>query len=343
MLKLGKLPIDFLKSCIGLDGACDPRVLIGPRFGEDCAVIDLGSQYLITKTDPVTFTSEEIGWYAVHVNANDVATMGARPCWFQACLLFPLGTTEGTVRQVFMQIDAACKELGIAVTGGHTEITNAVTQPVVIGDMHGVVDKNRLVTSSGARPGDVVVMTKTAGLEGTSILAAEKAAELRPHLDESLRQEALHLRHTPGISVVKEALLAAEHGVTAMHDPTEGGIAMGLYELATASEVGLTLDLDAIPILPVTQTICRIFELNPLSLISSGTLLLTIPPDRWPALQQTFQSASIAARKIGAVRQDRGIDAVSGGKPVPFTYSETDELTKTLQAPKRGIENRGLW
>jgi len=330
MLKLGKLPIDFLKNCIGLNGAHDPRVLIGPRFGEDCAVIDLGSQYLITKTDPVTFTSEEIGWYAVHVNANDVATMGARPCWFQACLLFPPGTIEHTVRQVFVQIDAACKELGIAVTGGHTEITNAVTQPVVIGDMHGVVDKDRLVTSSGARPGDVVVMTKTAGLEGTSILAAEKAAELRPHLDESLLQEARHLRHVPGISVVKEALSAAEHGVTAMHDPTEGGIAMGLYELAAASEVGLTLDLDAIPILPVTRTICGIFGLNPLGLISSGTLLLTVPPARWSALREAFQSAGIMARQIGAVRRDKGIDAVSAGKPVPFTHSETDELTKVL-------------
>jgi hydrogenase maturation factor len=330
MLKLGKLPIDFLKNCLGLTGAHDPRVLIGPRFGEDCAVIDLGSQYLITKTDPVTFTAEEIGWYAVHVNANDVATMGARPCWFQACLLFPPDTTENIVRQVFVQIDAACKELDIAVTGGHTEITNAVTQPVVIGDMHGIVDIDRLVTSGGARPGDIVVMTKTAGLEGTSILATEKATELRPHLDEAILREARHLRHVPGISVVKEALLASEHGVTAMHDPTEGGIAMGLYELATVSGVGLTLDLDAIPIRPVTRTICRVFGLNPLGLISSGTLLLTIPPAHWPALQEAFQSVGIMAGEIGTVRRDRGIDAVSAGKPVPFAYSETDELTKVV-------------
>src|SRR5215510_8724678 len=259
MLTSGKLLIAFLKACIALTGAPDARVLIGPRFGEDCAVIDLGSQYLITKTDPVTFASDEIGWYAVHINANDIATMGARPCWFQACLLFPPGTTEDTVRQVFAHIDAASKELGIAVTGGHTEVTNAVTQPVVIGDMHGTVEKDRLVTSGGARPGDLVVMSKTAGLEGTSILAAEKAAELRPRLDEASRQEAVNLRHTPGISVVKEALLAAEHGATAMHDPTEGGVAMGLYELATASGTGITLDLDAIPVLPVTRAICRCF------------------------------------------------------------------------------------
>jgi len=330
MLTPGKLPIDFLTACIALNGAPDPCVVVGPRFGEDCAVIDLGTQYLITKTDPVTFTAEEIGWYAVHVNANDVATMGARPRWFQACLLFPPETMEDTVRRVFAQIDAASKTLGIAVTGGHTEVTSAVNRPVVSGDMHGIVAKDRLVTSGGARPGDLLVMTKTAGIEGTSILAAEKAPELRPHLDEPLWQDALHLRRTPGISVVKEALLAADYGVTAMHDPTEGGVAMGVYELATASGVGISLDLDAIPILPVTQIICRLFNLNPLGLISSGVLLLTVPPDRWPRLHDAFQAERIAAQVIGRTRQGRGISAFAGGKPTQFTYSETDELVKVV-------------
>src|SRR5262249_47897660 len=154
-------------------------------------------------------------------------------------------------------------------------------QPVVIGDMHGVVAKDRLVTSSGARAGDIVVMTKSAGLEGTSILAAEKDEALHHLLSNTQRQEALQLRYSPGISVVQEALLAATHGATAMHDPTEGGIAMGLYELASASQVNIALDVDAIPVLPVTQTICQFFNLNPFGLISSGALLLTIPPDRW--------------------------------------------------------------
>lgn len=330
MLTRGKLPVDLLKTCIAGSGARDSRVLIGPRFGEDCAVIDIGEQYLITKTDPVTFTAEEIGWYAVHVNANDVATMGARPLWFQTCLLFPANTTETEVHQVFLQIDTTCQELGIAVTGGHTEVTNAVTRPVVIGDMHGLVAKDRLITSGGARPDDLVVMTKTAGIEGTSILAMEKTAELRSYLGTSTLHEAQQLRHTPGISVIPEALLAAEHGVTAMHDPTEGGIAMGLYELATASDIGLTLDLDAIPILPLTQRICQVFNLNPLGIISSGTLLLTIPPARWPELQAAFHTQHIAAQVIGTVHQESGIRAFSGGKPAPFTYSETDELAKIL-------------
>jgi thiamin-phosphate kinase len=330
MLTPGKLPIELLKRCITQRGASDPAVIIGPRFGEDCAVLDLGDQYLITKTDPITFATEEIGWYAVHVNANDIATMGARPRWFQACLLFPLHTTEETVRRVFSQIDEAANNLNIAVTGGHTEVTSAVSQPVVVGDMHGTVAKDRLVTSSGARLGDLVVMTKSAGLEGTSILAAEKADLVRSHFDESLRQMALTLRYNPGISVVKEALLAAEHGATAMHDPTEGGVAMGLYELASASAVGLSLDLEAIPILPVTQQICRYFGVDPLKLISSGTLLLTIPTNQWLPLQQAFQTQHIAAQVIGAIRAESGIHATVHGKPVPFTYSEVDELTRVL-------------
>lgn len=330
MLTLGKLPVDLLKMCIAGSGARDSRVLIGPRFGEDCAVIDIGEQYLITKTDPVTFTAEEIGWYAVHVNANDIATMGARPVWFQACLLFPTHTTETEVRHVFAQIDSTCRQLGIAVTGGHTEVTNAVTRPVVIGDMHGLVAKDRLITSGGAQPGDLVVMTKTAGIEGTSILAMEKTAELRSHLGTATLYEAQQLRHTPGISVIPEALLAAEHGVTAMHDPTEGGITMGLYELATASDMGMTLDLDTIPILPLTQRICQIFNLNPLGMISSGTLLLTIPPARWPELQAAFHIQHIAAQVIGTMQSGGGMRALSAGKPAAFTYSETDEVTKIL-------------
>lgn len=330
MLKPGKLPVEILKNCIQMSGAYDPRVVIGPRFGEDCAVMDLGDRYLVTKTDPVTFTSEEIGWYAVNVNANDVAVMGAKPLWFQASLLFPVGTVEDTVRQVFAQIDAACKELGIAVTGGHTEVTAAVAQPVVVGDMHGLVEKNHLVTSSGARPGDVVVMTKSAGIEGTSILASEKGEELKGKVPERLLTEACALRKTPGISVVREALLAAEHGVTAMHDPTEGGVAMGLYELAEASGCLLEINGDRIPILPSTAALCCHFGLDPLGLISSGTLLLTIAEKNWQNLAKAFQDQGVTATPVGVVRFGKGIVALSAGKRVPFVYSEADELTKVL-------------
>ena len=330
MLPIGKLPADFLKTCLTHRGATDPRVVIGPRFGEDCAVIDIGEHYLLVKTDPVTFTAENIGWYAVHINANDIATMGGQPQWFQACLLFPPDTSQETVRRVFRQIDDTSQSLGVTVTGGHTEVTNAVSQPVVVGTMYGTVDKARLVTSAGARPDDLVVMTKTAGLEGTSILVAEKADELRSQLGAARWQETLRLGQTFQISIVTEAELAAQHGASAMHDPTEGGIAMALYELASASGYGMRIELDAIPVLPLTRDICDYLQINPLGLISSGTLLLTIPPGRWPTLRANLQAEGIAAQVIGTVRAESGIAAFVNGKPAEFVYSETDELTKVL-------------
>ncbi len=330
MLPLGKLPVDFLKTCISQTGRQDSRVLIGPRFGEDCAVIDVGEQYLIVKTDPVTFTANDVGWYAVHINANDVATMGARPAWFQTCLLFPPDTPEETVRQTFAQIDSTCRDLGIAVTGGHTEITASVSQPVVVGNMSGLVAKDKLITTEGTQAGDLIIVTKTAGLEGTSILFAEKRRELGSVLSAELQHEAQQIRTTFGISIVKEALLAAQHGATAMHDPTEGGVAMGLYELAAASSLGMQIELDKIPTLPSTTAICEHFGINPLGLISSGTLLLTIRADKWRGLEKVLQSENIPARVIGTVTQEPGIQARLNGKVVPFTYSETDELVKVL-------------
>ncbi len=328
MLRPGKLPVETLKTLIRMKGAPDPRVLIGPRFGEDCAVIDLGDRYLITKTDPVTFTGERAGWYAVHINANDVAVMGARPLWFQASLLFPVATQEEEVREVFSQIDTVCRELGIALTGGHTEVTPSVRQTVVVGDMHGLVAKDRLVTSSGARPGDRVALTKAAGIEGSSILALEKEEELRGKVAPELLAEARSLQKS--ISVVEEALLAAEYGATAMHDPTEGGVAMGIYEMAEASEALFEIYLEQIPVLPSTRALCAHFGLNPLGLISSGTLLLTIGEEKWEALARAFRARGMKLTLIGRVREGRGVKAFSRGKSVPFVFSEADELTRVL-------------
>ncbi|HET8531402.1 MAG TPA: AIR synthase related protein, partial [Methylomirabilota bacterium] len=164
----GKLQPAALRRLLRFRGAPDRRVVLGPAFGLDAAVIDLGSQYLILKSDPVTFTAEEVGWYAVHVNANDVAVMGARPAWFQSTIIVPPRTTPATVERIFRDIDRSARGLGIAVTGGHTEISPAVRQPIVAGDMQGLVPRDALVTAAGARAGDLVIMTKVAGIEGTS-------------------------------------------------------------------------------------------------------------------------------------------------------------------------------
>lgn len=324
----GKLPPSMLRGLLRYRGASDRRVVLGPAFGLDAAVIDLGRQYLILKSDPVTFTVEEIGWYVVHVNANDVAVMGARPAWFQSTIIVPPRTAPAVVRRIFRDIDRSARGLGIAVTGGHTEISSAVTQPIVAGDMQGVVPKERLVTAAGARVGDVIVMTAFAGIEGTSILARRFAGEAQRLLGRRERHEAARFNHRPGISVVREALLAARAGATAMHDPTEGGVAAALFELATASGRRLVVDLDRIPVHPLTSRLCAHFGLRPLGLIASGALLLTIPKRRADAALGALRRRDVPAAVIGAVERGRGVAAYRAGKSARFEWSPRDELTR---------------
>jgi hydrogenase expression/formation protein HypE len=324
----GKLPPALLQRLLRFRGAPDRRVVLGPAFGEDAAVIDLGSNYLILKSDPVTFTAEEVGWYAVHVNANDVAVMGARPAWFQATIIVPPRTARGVVAQIFRDIDRSARSLGIAVTGGHTEVSTAVRQPIVAGDMQGLVGHDGLVTSAGARAGDVIVMTKSAGIEGTSIIARSFARETRRILGVSAQQRAAHFHHRPGISVVAEALLAARAGATAMHDPTEGGVAAALFELATASGKRLVVDLDRIPVHSYTARLCAHFGLRPLGLIGSGALLMTLPEHQVAMLSRALTRRHIPAVVIGAVTRGSGVEARRGSKRVRFEWSQRDELTR---------------
>jgi hydrogenase expression/formation protein HypE len=326
----GKLPPTLLQSLLRFRGTPDRRVVLGPAFGEDAAVIDLGTQYLILKSDPVTFTADEVGWYAVNVNANDVAVMGAQPAWFQAAIIVPPGSTPSVVRAIVRDIDRSARALGIAVTGGHTEVSAAVRQPIVAGDMQGVVAREGLVTSSGARVGDLVILTKTAGIEGTSIIARTFAREARSVLGPKGQSEAARFHHRPGISVVTEALLAAGAGATSMHDPTEGGVAAALFELATASHRRFVIDLDRIPVAAHTVRLCARFGLRPLGLIGSGALLLTIGAARADALIRRLRRHHIAAVRIGTVAAGRGVTAYRGSKRVPFVWSQRDELTKLL-------------
>jgi hydrogenase expression/formation protein HypE len=330
-LSSGKLPVALLKRLIRYRGAPDRRVVVGPTFGEDAAVIDLGRQYLVLKSDPVTFTTDEIGWYAVHVNANDVAVMGARPAWFQPTIIVPPGTRAAVIATIVRDIDRSAHSLRIAVTGGHTEVSPAVRQPIVAGDMQGVVDRTRLVTSAGARVGDVIMLTKAAGIEGTSILARSFARQARQVLGAAAHRRAAAFHHRPGISVVPEALLAARLGATAMHDPTEGGVAAGLYEMASASRRRFVVDLDSIPVLPETARLCARFGLRPLGLIGSGALLLTIPAPAAPALQRALRRRHIPVASIGCVARGTGVEAHRAGRRVRFEWSERDELTRILK------------
>ena len=222
---VGKLPPKVLKALLA---ACPvPKssgVVFGPRYGEDAAVIDVGRKYLVVKSDPITFTSERIGWYAVNINANDVVTLGARPRWYLATLLLPdEGGTEALVRGIFRDTLRACQALGVTLCGGHTEITEGLKRPIVVGKLLGEGQKSKMIRKESQRPGDLVILTRGIAIEGTAILAREKAALLARKLGDSTVRRARRLLSHPGISVVPAARVAIRYGeIHAMHDPTEG-------------------------------------------------------------------------------------------------------------------------
>ncbi len=334
-LPVGKPTRELLKKLLARFPQGDPRVVVGPRIGEDAAVLELGDRYLVVTADPITFATEEIGWYAVHVNANDLAVRGARPLWFTMVLLLPEGqATEPMAEGIFAQVAEACSGIGVTVIGGHTEVTADLSRPILVGGMLGEVAKDKLVTTAGARVGDVVILTKGIAIEGTAILAREKAEALKDlGCDEALLERARGFLRRPGISVLEDALLAVETAkVHAMHDPTEGGLSSGLYELAEASEVGLRIVRERIPILPESLKLCEALGLDPLGTIASGALLLTAPPEAAERLLQRYRREGILAAAIGeVVEREEGITLVVGGEAKPFPRFDRDEIARLFE------------
>ncbi len=327
----GKLDYSLLRELIS-DLPLDERVVVGPRVGEDAAVVDIGERYLIASTDPITFATDLIGWYAVHVNANDVATMGAKPTWFLATVLLPEGKSdERLVREIFAQMKDACKSLGISFIGGHTEITPELPRPIVIGAMLGEVDKDKLVTSGGAQVGDVVLVTKGVPIEGTAIIAREKVKELiNRGVPKDIVERAQRFLFDPGISVVRDALIACSvANVHAMHDPTEGGLARGLWELAEASQVTIEVDAKNFPIVPEGQQLCQVFGLDPLGTISSGTLLICVAEQEARKVINALEGANIPVACIGKV--------ISKGEVCVVTRQPDGTLKQLPDFPKDEI------
>lgn len=334
-LPLGKLNFDILEDLLQkYPGVSDQRVIVGPKVGEDAAIIDLPDRYLVAKTDPITFAKDEIGWYAVHINANDVAIRGAKPRWFQSTILLPEGgATEELVEEIFGQISRACRELGVAIVGGHTEITYALDRPIVVGSMLGEVEKGKLVTTSGARPGDEILLTKGIVIEGTAVIARQKQGDLRKRgYDEGFIRRCMDYLYDPGISVLKDALLANQFEIHSMHDPTEGGLATGLYEMARASGVGMLVYGDRIDILPESQRLCLQYGLDPLGTITSGSLVLATDTENSQKVLEAYINAGMRASVIGRVEETSfGIKIIKDGEMTDLTWSEKDEITRIFE------------
>ena len=331
---VGKLPARVLRALLrGCRPPAPSRVIIGPRYGEDAAVIDFGEKYLVAKTDPITFTEERIGWYAVNINANDIATLGARPRWFLATLLLPEGrSTAELARGIFLDILRTCRALGIALCGGHTEITGGLQRPIVVGQMLGESKKSELVRKTSQQPGDIIILTRGVAIEGTAILARAQSAALEKKVGCAAVRRAQHLLLDPGISVIQDARLAVRWGeIHAMHDPTEGGLLSGLAEIAMAGGVGLRVWKEKIPILPETLLFSRVLRFDPLALIASGALLVVAAPHSVPRLLRAYARRRIPAASIGVIRpHQEGIWVEEDGRRARLSVPERDEIARLL-------------
>jgi len=314
----------------------DKRIILGSKIGEDAAVIDIGDKFLVAKTDPITFATDEIGYYVVNINVNDVVCTGATPKWFQSTILLPeKDTTEDLIEDVFKNIHNTCKSMGIAVIGGHTEVTTGLERPIIVGSLLGEVEKEKLVSTSGAQPGDALILTKGIFIEGTSIIGREREGTLEKNgYSRDFIERCKNYLFKPGISVFKDALLSNKNfEIQSMHDPTEGGLTCGIAEMGIASNTGVIIKSKEIKILPEPLELSKHFKINPLGTISSGTLLIAIDDSYSSELLELLNKNNIASNKIGEfTSKNKGLMIKEAdGSIKPLVYSEIDEITKIFE------------
>jgi len=328
-LPAGKFPGDLLESFLKALNIEDPSILIEARAGEDIAAVDISNEEtLILTSDPITFVSDALGYYPVLINANDIATSGATPRWFLGTLLAPPGTSPREVFGILYEMAETCRKWHISLCGGHTEITDAVTRPVITGMMAGTVKRSKLLDKRHMKTGDVVLLTKAVAVEGTAIIAHEFEGRL---LASGFSQEdiASCKQFIDQLSVLKEADIAGNHeGVMAMHDVTEGGLATALDELSIAGGYRIRADLERIPRYRETDQVCRAVDIHPMGLIGSGSLLVCCSRETSKDLLEKLTAADIQAACIGEVLEPgRGVAAFENAKPAKWPHFDVDEIT----------------
>jgi len=301
------------------------EVLVGPGVGEDCSVIELDKdEVFVISTDPITGTTENIGTLAVHITANDISSNGAEIIGIMLTILLPEGSKESELKEIMKEIESVCTKLNIEVMGGHTEITTAVNQPIITVTGVGKMPKEYMIKTAGVLPGQEIIMTKWAGLEGTAIIAKKKEVELLSKYTEDFIGEAKSfIEH---ISVIEEARIARNLGVISMHDVTEGGIFGALWELGAASGVGIEVDIKKIPIRQETVEICEFYDLNPYQLISSGVMLMVT--DKANALVDELKKKGIPAAVIGRITEGNDRVIINEEEKRFLEPPKSDELYK---------------
>lgn len=322
-LPAGKIAPDFLARLI--ETTLPSEVVLGPRIGEDACAIEVEAGTLVAATDPITLTGAGVGAHAVAVNANDVAVTGARPRWFLACVLLPEGSTCEDAEAVFAGMRRALDRVGATLVGGHTEVTGAVRQPLVVGQMLGVATE-RTVPTGGLRSGDAVVQIGPAPVEGAAVLADVLPSERLAAVASGSLEAARSALDSPGILVVEAALAAARVGATALHDPTEGGLSAGLHEMADASGVAIAIEPDRILWFEPGMALCAAAGLDPWGTLASGTLLAGFAPERVDAAVHDLAGAGHRVSVIGRAESGCGVTLVGGGSLARFDRDELNRL-----------------
>lgn len=328
MLKVGKVPESVLKRSIFRQiHTRREEILLGAGVGEDCAALKLApGEIFVISTDPITGTVKDIGNLAIHITLNDLASAGAEPVGVMLTILLPEGSEEQDLKSLMRQMEEGCAAANVQIMGGHTEVTRVVNQPIVSVCGVGKAREEQLVSTGGARPGHDIIITKWIGLEGTSIIAKEKEAELLTRYPDDLVETARNFDKY--LSVVPEAAVAVKSGVSAMHDVTEGGIFGALWEMAESSGVGLTIDLKKIPVRQETIEVCEFFGINPYELISSGSMLMASQDGN--QLVQDLERAGIPAVVVGKATAGNDRVLLNGEEQRFLEPPKTDELYRVV-------------
>jgi len=327
-LAAGKLPPGLLAELLEDPSSLPPEVRLGPALGEDASAIDVRAGTLVATSDPITLTGREVGAHAVVVNANDVAVTGVRPRWYLATVLLPIGTGEQEVRELFATTRAALAAVGASLVGGHTEVTPGVDQPIVCGVMLGFAPTGQIIRSGGMQTGDRLVQVGAAPIEGAAILAS--AISQNDDVGAEETRGARRALVDPGISVVEPALLAADLGAHALHDPTEGGIATGIHEMADASRARVTVDDTAVLWFAPGRAVCIALGANPWGTLASGTLLAAFAPANTGAAIDAFRERGWRAASIAQVQSGRGVFLADGS---PLERFDRDEVARLGPRP----------
>ena len=336
-MKAGKLPPELLAELLaaGADGNPDPRLLVGPKVGEDCAALDIGDRILLVKSDPITFAADRIGWYAVQVNANDIACSGGQPRWFLPTVLLPVDSSPDDARRIFADIAAACRQLGVVVIGGHTEVTVGIPRPIIAGTMLGeIAARDRLIATGGARDGDSIIVAGGLAIEGTAILARERPAELRAAgVSDAVIDRAAAYLTDPGISVVAAAqALCRAAAVHSLHDITEGGVITALREVAAAANLGLVAEAESMPVLPECAVVCAALGIDPLGLLGSGALVATLPASETPRALRALDAIGVTGWEVGQMMEaSDGLWLIDRAGEHTLPEFARDELARYLE------------